>query len=188
MMKFKQFTINTEELYKQFKNAVDKGYTYLRIEQPASNNTLHFKIYKDDDNDEIFVECAGDRTYNFFNNKIDNIYKRSYCVLSFEKRVFIPLPKVNGRKTSKKTTNKYTFDFDVEKFDFDVEKNDDFINELNKCNNDINFQTKEEYKIETLENTLDFLQCRLSSLEIRVCDVESNIVSLDKKKSNKFFI
>ena len=181
MMEFKQLTINNEELYKQFKNAVDKGHTYLRIKQPASNDPLYFNIYKDDDNDEIFVQCAGDRTYNFFNNKIDNIFERSYCVLSFEKRVFIPLPKANGRKTSKKTTNKYTFDFDVE-------KNTDFIDELNKCNNDIKFQTKEEYKIETLENTLNFLQCRLKGLSIRVDEAEYNIRQLDKKKSNKFFI
>lgn len=166
MIDFKQITINvkTEELYKQFNNAINNGHTYLKIEKfPFKKEPFYFKISKDEE-ENIKIRYATIKESDYFR---DNPFE-SYTALSFEKN---KEEKTTSKKSKKIKINpviKYT-------------ANANFYNDLNNCLNIIKFLTKEEYKIAELEE-------KLKNLESRISQAESEIRLLDEKKSNKFFI
>ncbi len=173
MIEFEKLEINSKELYKQFKNAFDKGHTHLKIERD-DKDTLYFKILKD--GDDISVQCDDSTTFNYF-RECWNFQCLGY-VLKFRKSIFIPLPYVKGRKISKK-----------QKIEQEIDNR--FYDELNDDTNKVEFMTKEEYKIEKMENKIERLErlvTEMTELSVRIHRAEEDIKELDRKKRNKFFI
>lgn len=163
MIDFKQITVNikTEELYKQFNNAINNGHIYLKIDEfpyTNQNNIFYFKISKKGEDIEVIYATYRESDY-FRTNLFD-----SYTALSFVKDT--------EKKTTKKTKNNPIIKYSA---------NTRFYGDLNNSLNIIKFLTAEEYKIEELENTLDELKKKIETLEDKVDD-------LDRKKSNKFFV
>lgn len=163
-----------EELYKQFTNAIDKGHTYLKIKPIIAKEKFYFDIIKEKDTDDIVVLPYNYKTLEYFMPDCSYFFNNE--VLRFKKPVYIPLPKVKGRKTSKK-------DYSVE-----FTANTDFIDALNDENSIIEFQTEEEHKVEVLEDKVEELEEKMEFLTHRINDAEFDIKELDEKKSNKFFI